>query len=145
MDLVVQALVVVALFGVFAGRRAFPMRRAYWQPVLEALIQAAGLPQVSGLAGGLAGDGGGPMHGVIGASLLFTLVMALMLALWLDREVRATTGGGNSWNCAWGGCSHWVRPCLLLISTGFVSLGGGLLCARHGLRGPGAGRGPLDR
>lgn len=83
-DLAVQALVLSALAGVGMASLVIADARAHWQPVLETLIRASGLPQISGLSPGWLGTVAALMHGVIGASLLFTLILAMMLALWLD-------------------------------------------------------------
>lgn len=127
-DLAVQSLVLVALFGVFAAGLIIPDARAYWQPVLESLIQAAGLPQVSGLPPGWLATVAALMHGVIGASLLFTLVLALMLGLWLDRDA-----GSSDWRQRFLGLrlglvlSLAAGVAAVLLLSGFVSLGGGAL------------------
>jgi hypothetical protein len=84
-DLAAQALVVLATAGVLGLSTAIPDARDHWQPVLEALIRAAGLPQVEGLPAGWLGTVAALMHGVIAASLLSTLLLALILGLWLDR------------------------------------------------------------
>lgn len=127
-DLAVQALVVAALTGVALAALLIPDARAYWQPVLEALIRAAGLPQVDGLPPGWLATLAALMHGVVAASLLSTLIVALMLGLWLGRDAA----GGD-----------WRRKFLELrlgrvlslmavvagvaLAAGAVSLGAGLL------------------
>jgi hypothetical protein len=127
-DLALQSLVVVALVGVALASLVIPDARAHWQPVLQALIQAAGLPQTDGLPPDWLATVAALMHGVIAASLLSTLILALMLGLWLDRD---------------GGAADWRRKFLelklgrvlslvtvvtvLLLAAGFTSLGGGLL------------------
>ncbi|MEO8223262.1 MAG: hypothetical protein ABI661_00500 [Gammaproteobacteria bacterium] len=88
-DLAVQSLVVLALLGLLAISLMIPDPRAHWQPVLESLIRAAGLPQVDGLPAGWLGTVASLMHGVIGASLLSTLILALILGLWFERDASA--------------------------------------------------------
>lgn len=85
-SLAVQLITVLALFGYILASVLVPDPRAYWQPVLESLIKAAGLPQAGGLPDGWLATLAGLMNGVIGASLLSTLILAIMLGLWLDRE-----------------------------------------------------------
>ncbi|MSR07966.1 MAG: hypothetical protein EXR82_00270 [Gammaproteobacteria bacterium] len=127
-DLAVQALVVLALLGVLVGGVAIPDARAHWQPVLEALIQAAGLPQVSGLPAGWLGTVATLMHGIIGASLLSTLVLAVMLGLWLDRDHN-----GGEWRRQFLELrlglvlSLAAGVATVLTFAGFVSVGGGAL------------------
>ncbi len=127
-DLAVQALVVLALLGVLVGDVAIPDARAHWQPVLEALIQAAGLPQVSGLPAGWLGTVATLMHGIIGASLLSTLVLAVMLGLWLDRDHN-----GGEWRRQFLELrlglvlSLAAGVATVLTFAGFVSVGGGAL------------------
>lgn len=127
-DLVVQVLVVVALLGVLAADLAIPDARVHWQPVLEALIRAAGIPQVSALPAGWLGTVAALMHGVIGASLLFTLILALMLGIWLGRDAT-----GGEWRRRFlelrlgRVLSLTAGVAALLLLTGFVSLGGGAL------------------
>ncbi len=127
-DLAVQALVVLALLGVLAGGVAIPDPRAHWQPVLEALIQAAGLPQVSGLPAGWLGAVATLMHGIIGASLLSTLVLAVMLGLWLDRD-----NNGGEWRRQFLELrlglvlSLAAGVATVLTFAGFVSVAGGAL------------------
>ena len=127
-DLAAQLLVLLAVSGVLLASAVIPDARAHWQPLLEALIQAAGLPQVNGLPDGWLATLAALMHGVIGASLLSTLLMAVVLGLWLDPE---------------GEGAEWRRRCLqlrlgrvlsiglalavVLMLAGSVALGGGLL------------------
>lgn len=127
-DLAVQALVLAALLGVGAAGLAIPDARAHWQPVLEALIKASGLPQVSGLPAGWLGTMAGLMHGVIAASLLFTLVLAMMLGLWLDRDATSTEWRRRFLELRLGrvlSLAAGVAAGLLL--SGFLSFGGGAL------------------
>lgn len=85
-DLAVQLITVLTLVGFILVSAVMPDPRAYWLPVLESLIKAAGLPQVGGLPDGWLAMLAGLMNGVIGASLLSTLILAIMLGLWLDRD-----------------------------------------------------------
>ena len=127
-DLAVQALVVLALLGLLAAGWAIPDPRAHWQPILEGLIRAAGLPQVSGLPAGWLGTVAALIHGVIGASLLSTLVLALMLALWLDRDAPTAEWRRRFLELRLGrvlSLAAWVAA--VLLSVGFVSVGGGAL------------------
>ncbi len=127
-DLAVQALVVLALLGVLAAGVAIPDPRAHWQPVLEALIQAAGLPQVSGLPTGWLGTVAALMHGVIGASLLSTLVLAVMLGLWLGRDATSAEWRRRFLELRLGRVlSLAAGVAALLAFLGFVSFGGGAL------------------
>ena len=126
-DLAVQVLVVGALLGVSVAGLAIPDARAHWQPVLEALIQAAGLPQVSVPAGWL-GTLAALMHGVIGASLLSTLILALMLGLWLDRDAESGEWRRRFLELRLGRVlSLTAGVAAILLLAGFVSLGGGAL------------------
>jgi len=127
-DLALQALVVMALAGVLLASLLMPDAQGYWQPLLQALIEAAGLPLADGLPPNWLATLAALMHGVIGASLLSTLVLAVMLGLWLDRD---------------GEAGEWRRKFLEfrlgrvlsvatliaggLLAAGQVSLGGGLL------------------
>jgi hypothetical protein len=137
-DLAVQALVLLALTELLVATLAIPDAQGYWQPFLEALIQAAGLPQVGGLPPEWLGTMATLMHGVFAASLLSTLIPALMFALWLDGE---DPDGGRPDGDAGGG--QWRRHFLelrlgrvlslaafgaaVLLLTGSPSLGGGAL------------------
>ena len=126
-DLAVQIFVVVALLGVLVAGLVIPDARAHWQPVLEALIRAAGLPQVSVPAGWL-GVVAALMHGVIGASLLSTLMLALMLGLWLDRDAESGEWRRRFLELRLGRVlSLTAGVAAILLLTGFVSLGGGAL------------------
>ncbi len=127
-DLAVQALVVLALLGVLAAGVVIQDPRAYWQPVLEALIQAAGLPQKSGLPAGWLGTVATLMHGVIGASLLSTLVLAVMLGLWLDRGSTGAEWRRRFLELRLGRVlSLAAGVATLLTFAGFVSVGGAAL------------------
>lgn len=127
-DLTVQVLVVMTLFGIVLASFLIPDSRAYWQPVLEALIQAAGLPQVGGLPDNWLATVAGLMHGVIGASLLFTLILAVMLELWLDREAADVDWRRQFLELRLGRVlSVGVMVSVVLLFAGFLSLGGGAL------------------
>lgn len=130
-DLALQVLVVAVLAGVLALALAVPDARAYWEPILTSLIEAAGLPVAEGLPEGWLGTLAALMHGVVGASLLSTLVLALMLALWLDREGEAGEGAG--WRRQFlelrlgRVLSGAMALALVLLAAGLPALGGGLL------------------
>jgi len=127
-DLALQSLVVVALAGVALASLVIPDARAHWQPVLQALIQAAGLPQTDGLPPDWLATLAALMHGVIGASLLSTLILALMLGLWLDRDGEAGDWRRKFLELRLGRVLSLVTIlAVLLLAAGFTSLGGGLL------------------
>jgi hypothetical protein len=127
-DLALQALVVGAVAGVVFASVVIPDARAHWQPVLQALIQAAGLPQVEGLPPDWLATVAGLMHGVIGASLLSTLILALMLGLWLDRGSDAGDWRRKFLELRLGRVlSLATAVAVLLLAAGLVPLGGGLL------------------
>lgn len=127
-DLAFQVLVIGALAGVVVANVAIPDAEAHWQPVLQALIEAAGLPQVDGLPPDWLATVAALMHGVIGASLLSTLILAMMLGLWLDRD-----GDGADWRRKFlelrlgRVLSLAAILAVVLLAAGRVSLGGGLL------------------
>jgi hypothetical protein len=86
------------------------------------------LPQVDGLPPGWLATVAALMHGVIGASLLSTLILALMLGLWLDRETEAGDWRRKFLELRLGRVLSLVTAlAVLLLAAGFVSLGGGLL------------------
>lgn len=127
-DLALQSLVVVALVGVALASLVIPDARAHWQPVLQALIQAAGLPQTDGLPPDWLATLAALMHGVIAASLLSTLILALMLGLWLDRDGEAADWRRKFLELKLGRVLSLVTiVAVLLLAAGFTSLGGGLL------------------
>ncbi len=127
-DLAVQALVVLAVAGVLIVSLIIPDARAHWQPVLETLIRAAGLPQVDGLPPGWLGTVAGLMHGVIGASLLATQILALILGLWFDRDASAAEWRRRFLELRLGRVLALVAGIAAgLLGAGFVSLGGGVL------------------
>lgn len=78
-DLAVQVLVAVAVIAVFTVSLVLPDARSYWLPVLEQLIRSAGLPQNEGLPVDWLGRLAGLMYGVIGASALMSVLIALLL------------------------------------------------------------------
>ncbi len=127
-DLAVQALVILALLGVLAMSLVIPDPRAHWQPVLEALIRAAGLPQADGLPAGWLGTMAALMHGVMGASLLATLILALILGLWFERDATA-----GDWRCRFlelrlgRVLSVAAGLAAVLVLAGSTALGGGTL------------------
>ncbi|MEZ5565779.1 MAG: hypothetical protein R3F24_09785 [Gammaproteobacteria bacterium] len=104
-NLVVQSFVIAALLGVLAASLIIPDARGYWLPVLEALIKSAGLPQAEGLPADWLATLATLMHGVIAASLLSTLVVALMLALWMSRGPEAARASGTGGPGPWSGQS----------------------------------------
>jgi len=128
-DLAVQLVVVITLLGILLASALIPDPRAYWQPILEALIKAAGLPQVGGLPEGWLGTVAGLMNGVIGASLLSTVILAIMLGLWLDRDAVE----GDDWRRQFlelrlgRVLSAGIVIAAVLLFAGFSSLGGGAL------------------
>lgn len=128
-DLVLQALVMAAVAGVIAASLVIPDARAYWLPVLQALVKAAGLPQVDGLPPGWLDRVAGLMHGIIAASLLSTLVLALMLGLWLDRA----DGESQAWRRKFlelrlgRVLSLAAAGSVALLAAGSTTVGGGLL------------------
>lgn len=127
-DLALQALVVAALMGVALAGLVIPDARAYWQPVIQALIQAAGLPQVEGLPPGWLATVASLMHGVIGASLLSTLILAVMLGLWLDGDSESGDWRRKFLELRLGRVlSLAAAAAVALLALGSVSLGGGLL------------------
>jgi hypothetical protein len=127
-DLTLQVLVIAVAVGVLGATVAVPDARAYWEPILKGLIEAAGLPVAGGLPAGWLGTVAALMHGVIGASLLSTLVLAVMLGLWLDRD-----GEGAEWRRRFLelrlGRVLSVATVLAVaaLAAGLPALGGGLL------------------
>jgi hypothetical protein len=127
-DLALQVLVVAALAGVVLASLAIPDAQAHWQPVLQALIEAAGLPRVEGLPPGWLATVAALMHGVIAASLLSTLILALMLGLWLDRGSEPGVWRRKFLELRLGRVLSLAVPAALaLLAAGLLSLGGGLL------------------
>ncbi len=127
-DLAVQALVLLAMAGVIATLVLGPDPRSYWQPVLEELLKQAGLPEGSGPPAGWLGTIAVLMPGVIAASVLSTLLLALILSVWLDRDE-----GGPSWRRLFLSLrigrvlSLSLVPALGLMLAGQPGAGGGLL------------------
>jgi hypothetical protein len=127
-DLAAQAMVVMTLFGILVASLVVPDSRAFWQPVLEDLIKRSGLPQVGGLPEGWLATVAGLMNGVIAASLLSTLVLAVMLGLWLDREPEEGNWRRQFLELRLGlVLSLATVMAALLLFAGFESLGGGAL------------------
>ena len=132
-DLAVQALVLLALAGVLMATLAIPDAQGYWQPFLEALIKAAGLPQVGGLPSEWLGTMAALMHGAVAASLLATLIPALMLGLWFNRRVPDTDAEAGNWRRRFlelrlgRVLSLTAFGAATLVPMGFLSLGGGAL------------------
>lgn len=77
-DLAVQVLVAVAAIAVFIISLVLPDARSYWLPILEQLIRSAGLPQNEGLPADWLGRVAALMYGVIGASVLMSVLIALL-------------------------------------------------------------------
>ena len=127
-DLALQALVIATLAGVLVAHAVIPDARAHWQPILQALIESAGLPLKEGLPDGWLGTLAALMHGVVGASLLSSLVLAVMLALWLDPD-EDPAGWRRQFLALRLGRVLTAATVLagLLLAAGLVSLGGGLL------------------
>jgi hypothetical protein len=132
-DLAVQALVLLSLAGLVAATLAIPDAQGYWQPFLEALIKAAGLPQVGGFPPEWLGTMATLMHGVFAASLLTTLIPALMLALWLDRDAPDRDAEEGQWRRRFlefrlgRVLSLATFGAAALVLMGALSLGGGAL------------------
>ena len=128
-DLALQVLIVVTLAGVVLASVLMPDAQAYWQPLLQALIKAAGLPQLDGLPPNWLATLAALMHGVIGSSLLSTLMLALMLGLWLDRDGEEEgEWRGKFLELRLGRVLSVVTVVAGgLLAAGQVSLGGGLL------------------
>lgn len=125
-DLAVQVLVAVAVIAVFVISLMLPDARSHWLPVLEQLIRSAGLPQNEGLPEDWLGRVAALMYGVIGASVLMSVLIALLL-------------GGSL--AARGDPAIWRKQVLQLrlgrVLTGFVLLG--LAALGIGLKDAGTG------
>jgi len=127
-DLAVQLVVVLTLLGILLAGVLIPDSQAYWQPILEALIKSAGLPQVGGLPDGWLAIVAGLMNGVIGASLLSTVLLAVMLGLWLDRDVADGDWRRQFLELRLGRVlSAGVAVAVAVTLAGYTSLGGGAL------------------
>lgn len=140
-NLVVQALVMVALLGVLAATAVIPDPRAHWQPVLEAVVKSAGLPEAGNLPANWLGTLATLMNGVIASGLLSTLILALLLGLWILRHRE--TVPGRAADLISGEAGGWRRQFLelrlgqvlvaasgiaaLVLVAGSVSLGGSAL------------------
>lgn len=127
-NLVVQTLVLMALLGMLVASWVLPEPRAYWQPVLAGWLQATDLPQIKGLPPDWLGTVAALMHGLIGASLLSTLILAMMLGLWLDRDGTSDVWRQGFLNLRLG----WVLSGIGvgaggLLLVGWTSLGGSAL------------------
>ena len=125
-DLAVQVLVAVAVIAVFVISLVLPDARSYWLPILEQLIRSAGLPQSEGLPEDWLGRVAALMYGVIGASVLMSVLIALLL------------GGSLAVS---GDRAGWRRQVLQLrlgqVLTGLALLGLGAIGV--GLKDAGAG------
>ncbi|MEZ5561911.1 MAG: hypothetical protein R3F27_03020 [Gammaproteobacteria bacterium] len=91
-DLAVQVLVAVAVVAVFVISLMLPDARSYWLPILEQLIRSAGLPQNEGLPEDWLGRVAALMYGVIGASVLMSVLIALLLGGSLAASAEGHTG-----------------------------------------------------
>lgn len=91
LDFSVQVLVAVAVLVVFAVSLVLPDARSYWLPILEQLIKTAGLPQNEGLPADWLDRVAALMYGVIGASVLMSVLIALLLG---GIMARSTDGPG---------------------------------------------------
>lgn len=143
--LVVQALVIAALAGVSVAMALIPNPRAYWQPILEEVVKAAGLPQAGKLPPDWLGTLAALMHGVIASGLLSTLMLALMLALWMAQKAgpMPVAAGGSLVALDADRPGGWRQQFLelrlglvlvaisgiaaLVLAAGHVTLGGSLL------------------
>lgn len=138
-DLAVQVLVVLAVLAVFVLSLILPDARSYWLPILEQLIRSAGLPQSEGLPADWLGRLAALMYGVIGASVLMSVLIALLLGGSLaasgDRPAwrrqvlqlrlgRALTGLSLPGLAAIAiGLNDAGTGVLLVLATGFVAQG----------------------
>jgi hypothetical protein len=138
-DLAVQVLVALAVLAVFGLGLILPDARSYWLPILEQLIRSAGLPQSEGLPADWLGRLAALMYGVIGASVLMSVLLALLLggslaapgdrAAWRRQVLhlrlgRALTGLGLLGLAAIGiGLNEAGTGVLLVLATGFVAQG----------------------
>ena len=138
-DLAVQLLVAVAVVAVFAISLFLPDARSYWLPVLEQLIRSAGLPQNEGLPADWLGRLAALMYGVIGASILMSVLIALLLGgslaasedragwrrqvlqLRLGRVLTAAVLAGLA--AVGAGLRDAGTGVLLVLATGFVAQG----------------------
>lgn len=138
-DLAVQLLVAVAVVAVFAISLFLPDARSYWLPVLEQLIRSAGLPQNEGLPADWLGRLAALMYGVIGASVLMSVLIALLLGgslaasedragwrrqvlqLRLGRVLTAAVLAGLA--AVGAGLRDAGTGVLLVLATGFVAQG----------------------
>jgi hypothetical protein len=138
-DLAVQVLVAVAVIAVFVISLMLPDARSYWLPILEQLIRSAGLPQSEGLPEDWLGRLAALMYGVIGASVLMSVLIALLLGgslaasgdrvAWRRQVLqlrlgRALTGLALLGLAAVGmGFKDAGTGVLLVLATGFVAQG----------------------
>lgn len=138
-DLAVQVLVALAVLAVLVFSLILPDPRSYWLPILEQLIRSAGLPQNEGLPADWLGRLAALMYGVIGASALMSVLIALLLggslaapgdrAGWRRQVLqlrlgRVLTGLGLLGLAATGiGLGDVGTGVLLVLATGFVAQG----------------------
>jgi hypothetical protein len=138
-DLAVQLLVAVAALVVFVASLMLPDARSYWLPILEQLIRTAGLPQSEGLPVDWLGRLAALMYGVIGASVLMSVLIALLLGGsmaatadrvgWRQQVLRLRLGRVLTVLMLVGlaaigiGLRDAVSGVLLVLATGFVAQG----------------------
>jgi hypothetical protein len=82
-DLAVQALLGATLAGVLLAGVLVADPRSYWQPILEKLFATAGVPKVEELPADWLGTVAELMHGIIGASVLSSILLGLVIGTWL--------------------------------------------------------------
>ena len=118
-DLAVQALVLLTMAASVLIIALGPDPRTFWQPVLEDLVKQAGLPQQSGLPPDWFATLAALMPGVIAASVLSTLLLALILGVWLDRDKD-----GSEWRARFLSLRlGLVLSLALLVAVGLILLG----------------------
>lgn len=138
-DLAVQVLVAVAVVAVFVISLVLPDARSYWLPILEQLIRSAGLPQSEGLPEDWLGRLAAMMYGVIGASVLMSVLIALLLGgslaasgdptAWRRQVLQLRLGRALTWLGLLGlaaiglGLEDAGSGVLLVLATGFVAQG----------------------
>jgi hypothetical protein len=138
-DLAVQVLVAVAVVAVFVISLVLPDARSYWLPILEQLIRSAGLPQSEGLPEDWLARLAAMMYGVIGASVLMSVLIALLLGgslaasgdrtAWRRQVLQLRLGRALTWLALLGlaaiglGLEDAGSGVLLVLATGFVAQG----------------------
>jgi hypothetical protein len=139
-DLAVQVLVAIAVVAVFVISLMLPDARSHWLPVLEQLIRSAGLPQSEGLPEDWLGRLAAMMYGVIGASVLMSVLIALLLGgsltaggdrtAWRRQVLQLRLGRALTWLALLGLTAVGLGlkdagsgGVLLVLATGFVAQG----------------------